>query len=732
MSILGFPHTRLFVLLTFFAMAAIVQAVPVAPSNCVAAGIAKSSGFGAKFVLSWKDNSTDEVRWRIHYKVNGEQDKIWDFLTSSTTVSTGGIVSVLLDTSYKGILGPLGTSYTFKVYAISNVLSAASNETSVTPDLFNATASQVSSQVAVNLSWAEIQNASSYKIYSAPSGSPYSHITTAPSGATSALVAAPAAGTTCYFKVEAYLGSVLVGSVEVSTPVNVITSKTGSSGTAGASLSHTFTQATVGSVSSRALRYNGQSTLPAGLSFNSSSGVLSGVYPAVGNYTLVYTATLSNGAQVSQTFYVRVRPEAGAPEVASAIPSWTGAAGTSRLTDLSAAFRDPEAESAVRVETTLGSMDFILFDSATPATVANFMNYVAAGKYADVAFHRHSDTSSKFFIEGGGYKGTGTGSHFTSVLTNPPVVNEPGIANVRGTVSMAKLDGDANSATSQFFVNLADNRSDRDYKNGGYTVFGRVAGDGMTVADAIAALPTKTYDLLLDGGSTAVPFNDFPMNAPSAPAAMDQTKLVKINSVTPIPTMTYSVTGNTNPYIATASVVDGQLQLVGRAPGHTTITVTATDLDNLSVSQTMEVNLDDTFSAWAARTWFPEDQSGLQQNPDGDSLNNLLEYAFMGDPATASEIELPWYGQTGVAPEGEFMTVSFSVRKSTNGLSYVVEGTDSLDGAWSAVWNSTDGFVHPQVLEAYDLTSYTYVKIKDTVAIGGEPMRFLRVRVVQE
>ena len=70
---------------------------------------------------------------------------------------------------------------------------------------------------------------------------------------------------------------------------------------------------------------------------------------------------------------------------------------------------------------------------------------------------------------------------------------------------MAKIDGAADSATSQWFINLVDNSATLDTQNGGFTVFGRVLGDGMTVADAIAALPVFNFGTPFD----TVPLRDY-------------------------------------------------------------------------------------------------------------------------------------------------------------------------------------------------------------------------------
>lgn len=620
-------------------------------------------------------------------------------------------------------------TYSFRISAFDGVAaSAATTSSAITTTVFTLTASSVPGQTAVNLSWPNIQNESGYDVFYLPAdgslGSYYTYLGPVGANVTSYQVIAPTVEPTktYYFIVQPYVGSPSSGvgvSNSATALVDGMTSKTGTAGTAGSPLSHTFTHVSGYTVASRTL-----TGIPAGLSFNNSTAVLSGVYPAVGNYTLTYTVNYTTGGSLVQAFSIRVRPPAGPPAVGTIIPAWTANAGASRDTPLAGTFTDMEAESAVRVSTTQGNMDFILFNTATPATVTNFMSYVNAGRYTDVVFHR---SMAGFVIQGGGFKGTGVGSNFTSVLTNPAVVNEPGVANVYGTVSMAKLGGDPNSATNQFFVSLGDNRANLDYQNGGFTVFGRVAGYGMTVAEMISNLQHDTYNLFLNGSTTATEFPNFPLNVTSMPSPMDQTKLVKMNSVTPIPTISYSVSENTNPTVASASIVSGQLRLVGLKGGQTTVTLTATDLDNLMNTQTVAVTLTDTFTTWASRSSFPNGQSGSAQDPDADAWNNLQEYAFLGDPGVAGPAaQTVFQGRTGT-----YLTLTFPVRKYTQNLTYAVEANDGLTGPWTEIWKSANGFSHAQVVSAVDQADRTVLTIKDTSVIGAGK-RFLRTRVVQQ
>jgi peptidyl-prolyl cis-trans isomerase A (cyclophilin A) len=94
---------------------------------------------------------------------------------------------------------------------------------------------------------------------------------------------------------------------------------------------------------------------------------------------------------------------------------------------------------------------------------------------------------SGFVVQGGGFKYAGE-LPLVAITQNAKVTNEPVYSNVRGTIAMAKLGTDANSATNQWFFNLADNSANLDKQNGGFTVFGQVTGNGMAIVDAMAAL----------------------------------------------------------------------------------------------------------------------------------------------------------------------------------------------------------------------------------------------------
>ena len=146
--------------------------------------------------------------------------------------------------------------------------------------------------------------------------------------------------------------------------------------------------------------------------------------------------------------------------------------------------------------TSLGNIRVQLRPDVAPQTVANFRYYVNNGSYTNMFFHR---SVAGFVIQGGGY--TFSNGQVYQIPTQPPAVNEFHLSNVRGTIAMALIPGQANSATDQFFFNTANNAASLDPQ--GYTVFGSILdSSGLAVMDAINALPTT---------NAGTPFDQLPV-----------------------------------------------------------------------------------------------------------------------------------------------------------------------------------------------------------------------------
>jgi len=144
----------------------------------------------------------------------------------------------------------------------------------------------------------------------------------------------------------------------------------------------------------------------------------------------------------------------------------------------------------VRLETSLGEITLELYPDKAPATVANFLQYVREGFYDGTIFHR---VINGFMIQGGG-----SDANLNQKPTRAPIQNEAdnGLTNQPYTVAMARIS-DPHSATSQFFINVADNKvlnhTAKTPKGWGYAVFGQVV-QGREVVDQIKAVPTGNRD----------------------------------------------------------------------------------------------------------------------------------------------------------------------------------------------------------------------------------------------
>jgi len=146
------------------------------------------------------------------------------------------------------------------------------------------------------------------------------------------------------------------------------------------------------------------------------------------------------------------------------------------------------ANPRVLLDTSKGKIVIELFADKAPKSTKNFLDYVNAGHYNGTIFHR---VIPGFMVQGGGFT-----PEMTEKPTRPPIQNEADnrVLNQRGTLAMARTP-DPNSASSQFFINVANNgflnfRS-KTPEGWGYAVFGKVV-EGMDVVDAIVAVKTTT------------------------------------------------------------------------------------------------------------------------------------------------------------------------------------------------------------------------------------------------
>ena len=163
----------------------------------------------------------------------------------------------------------------------------------------------------------------------------------------------------------------------------------------------------------------------------------------------------------------------------------------------------------VEMETSLGKIKIELFEKEAPISVKNFLEYANSGYYAGTIFHR---VIPGFMAQGGGL----TAALQPKPGDRPAIKNEAanGLKNDRGTVAMART-GDPNSATSQFFINVVDNKMlNRPNPDGaGYAVFGKVV-EGMDVVDKIVNTPQERKNSVFQ-------------NVPKEPVVIKSVKLLK-------------------------------------------------------------------------------------------------------------------------------------------------------------------------------------------------------------
>lgn len=278
---------------------------------------------------------------------------------------------------------------------------------------------------------------------------------------------------------------------------------------------------------------------------------------------------------------------------------------TAQNVDLAGIFTDQDFEnSEVQFQTSAGNINVELFDKDTPITVANFYEYANSNRYDNTIFHRLVDG---FVLQGGGFSFNDADDTFPSVSTDPTIQNEFSAtrSNLASTIAMAKLGGDPNSASSQFFFNLGNNAGNLDNQNGGFTVFGRIVG---TTSTAIVTDPTL-LDLadtpVSDRSSTNSAFNELPLenylgsSFPTDAESNNFLRILNIETVRRNEVLSYTLMSGNSPVamidttLFTAEIVNHRLKVTPKAnqSGQADIVVRATDLSGESVTMTFKVRV---------------------------------------------------------------------------------------------------------------------------------------------
>ena len=419
------------------------------------------------------------------------------------------------------------------------------------------------------------------------------------------------------------------------------------------------------------------SLLPNGLSVDQNSGIISGSAEEDGFFDVLLKATYESPESVPSIakLALRIPPQPSAPELINSIPSQEIFLSEDNLTlNLGDFFIDPDTRKAIRIKTNKGEMVFSLFDKATPIPVDNFLDYVRAETYKDNIFHRSVTANSLKIIQSGSF--FISENKLSSNITSNPIINEPGIANERGTIAYARTSN-PDSATSGWYINGGDS-SGLDVGDS-YTVFGRATKESLPIIDSIQEMSTGTFNLNINGQTTSV--DDFPTNDGLEPNLSTKENIAIVENIEIIKPLDYEIISVTDSNIARLSITsdedNSELIINPLEVGTTKVKIQSTDIDGNRIDILFDVSVFNSFTEWALI-------NNIEDNPD----KYLLRYAFgksleisKKTPHRSPKIDII------DSPQGPKPAISFYQRNFSKDLKYTIQCSDNLND-WENIWNS--------------------------------------------
>lgn len=374
--------------------------------------------------------------------------------------------------------------------------------------------------------------------------------------------------------------------------------------------------------------------------------------------------------------------------------------------DVSTHFDDPAVTgTTVLIKTSNGNIPIEMFDNVAPLTVANFLHYVDNRVYFNTLIHR---APAGFVDQGGGFSTTGV-----PVTKFPAVTNEFHLSNTIGTLAMAKTSGDPNSATNEWFINVANNSANLDAQNGGFTVFAHTLYNGLSVAQKINALPKSS-----SGGPGALAgASDVPIE--TANGGTSASNLVVVSTVARVAKMTFNAVSS-NPGLVNPVLNGNNLTLIygTGASGIAYVTVSGIDLGGNVAQQTFRVvvpatpdhTLPVTIGAGGAQAVTFTDPVGLTTGTISLKGPGSAVVTFAGTGLTQAAGK---GGITVTGPHGDLNLASIAITGSTRGSTLVFTtngGSQKLHVGNISVMGSLGAVMGKSVILAGDFSSSGSVK----------------------